>query len=320
MLAREVEGVMRVAVVGAGGLGGMFGGLHARAGHDVVFVARGANLKALNTDGLTVRLHDEEFHCTVRATEEPSEVGTVDLVWFCVKTYDAQHAAIQMLPLIGPETMVLPVQNGVGTAEMLESELGVGHVLGAVNLGGATLVSPGVVAAKGLRREVAIGELHGGRSTRLEELSEVLASSGIDVQIKEDIQSEIWDKWVVACVTLGLCALFRQPLEPIFANSESSLLAAGVMSEAVAVAAARGIWLPHGTVDRWMQYVRERIAATPGLAGSMYYDILHGRRLELDAMNGAAVRYGRELGVPTPLNFVIYAALLPYANGAAVTG
>jgi len=306
---------MRIAVMGTGGLGGLLGGLQARAGHDVTFVARGANLAALQQIGLTVQLHDEEFHLTVSATDEPGDLSPVDVIWFCVKTYDAEHAATQILPLIGPETMVLPVQNGVGTAEMLESMLGRGHVLGAVNLGGATLVSPGVVAAKGLRRELAVGELGGGRSARLDELSEVLASSGIDVQIKDDIQVEIWDKWVVACVTLGLCALLRQPLEPIFANSESAELASGVMNEAVAVARARGVSLPHGTVDRWMQYVRERIAATPGLAGSMYYDILQGRKLELDAMNGAAVRYGRELNVPTPLNFVVYAALLPYANG-----
>jgi 2-dehydropantoate 2-reductase len=307
---------MRIAVMGTGGLGGLLGGLQARAGHDVTFVARGANLAALQQMGLTVQLHDEEFHLTVSATDEPGNVSPVDLIWFCVKTYDAEHAATQILPLIGPETMVLPVQNGVGTAEMLESMLGEGHVLGAVNLGGATLVSPGVVAAKGLRRELAIGELGGGRGARLEELSEVLVGSGIDVQIKDDIQAEIWDKWVVACVTLGLCALLRQPLEPIFANSESAELACGVMNEAVAVAKARGVSLPHDTVDRWMQYVRERIAATPGLAGSMYYDILQGRKLELEAMNGAAVRYGRELNVPTPLNFVVYAALLPYANGA----
>src|SRR5262245_3356688 len=112
---------MRIAVMGTGGLGGLLGGLQARAGHDVTFVARGANLDSLQRTGLTVQLHDEKFHLSVSATDDPGDIGPVDLVWFCVKTYDAANAASQVLPLIGPETIVLPVQNGVGTSEMLEN-------------------------------------------------------------------------------------------------------------------------------------------------------------------------------------------------------
>ena len=308
---------MRVAVMGAGGLGGLFGGLMAMAGHDVTFIARGGNLAALQERGLTLRLSDDEFRLQVRATDSASGIGPVDLVWFCVKTYDADAAAQQIRPLIGKETVVIPIQNGVGTAEMLTSVVGSEHVVGAVNLGGATLVAPGIVEAKAPRREVALGELQGGQSPRLEALASILAESGIGVHMKDDIQCEIWDKWVVVCVSLGLCALFRQPLAPIFANPESILLAEGVMTEAVNVAVARGVNLQPGTVRRWMDYARERIALNPSLAGSMYYDILQGRKLELEAINGAAVRFGRETGVPTPLNFTVYAALQPYANGSA---
>jgi len=306
---------MRVAVVGAGGLGGMFGGLHARVGHDVVFIARGGNLLALRNDGLTVRLPNEEFHLAVTATDSTAELDPVDLVWFCVKTYDAPSAAQMLQPLLRPETIILPIQNGLGTAEMIASVVGPGHVVGAVNLGGATLIAPGVVEAKGPRREVAIGELAGCETKPNRLLTEVLNDAGIEVQVKDEIRAEIWDKWVVACVTLGLCALLRQPLEPIFAHAETTRLAEGIMQEAAAVAQASGVSLPEDTVDRWVRYIKERVQANPSVAGSMYYDILGGRKLELEAMNGAAVRFGRQLGVPTPLNFAVFAALLPYSNG-----
>ena len=306
---------MRVAIMGSGGLGGLFGGLQARAGHNVSFIARGANLKALRENGLTVQLHDEEFHLDVQATDDPGEVGPVDAVWFCVKTYDAEAAARQIGPLTGPETIVLPLQNGVGTAEKLAALVGESHVLGAVNRGGATLVSPGVVAAKGLRRELMLGEPRGGSSERTQRLADSLVAAGIDVQLSPRIEVEIWDKFVVACLTLGLCALMRLPIAQILANPETAAFGEGILLEAEAVARAKGIELPTGTSQRWLQYLHERVRANPAVAGSMYFDLMQGRRLELEALNGAAVRLGRELGVPTPLNFAVYAALLPYVDG-----
>ena len=310
---------MRVAVMGTGGLGGMLGALQARAGFDVTFVARGQNLHALREHGLTVQLPGDEFHLRVQATDDPSQIEPVDLVWFCVKTYDVEAAARQIAPMLKPEAMVLPVQNGVEAWDQVAAVVGQRHVLGAVNLGGATLVSPGVVAAKGLRRQVSLGELAGGASTRTEELRRILSETGIDVLVNPSIRSEIWDKFVVACVTLGLGALMRSTLEPIVSNPTSTSFALGIMAEAVSVAAAMEVDLPGGTPERWLKYVRERAAATPGLAGSMYYDIVAGKRLEVEAINGAVVRLGGRHGISTPLNYAVYAGLAPFIDGAPAT-
>ena len=301
--------------MGSGGLGALYGGLQARAGIDVTFIARGGNLQALRDQGLTVRLNDDEFHLPVRATDDPAEIGPVDLVWFAVKTYDAAAAGRQIMPLVGPETMVLALQNGIGTVQLLDDVLGAGHALPAIALGGATLLSPGVVAAKGANREIRVGEPLGGTSDRIDKLRDALAGSRIEVQASQQIQVELWDKFVAACCTLGLCALTRATLAEILAHEESEALALGVMREVDAVARARGVELPDGTPERWLAYIRERTIANPEVAGSMYFDVMQGRRLELDAMNGAVSKLGRELGVPTPLNFAIYAGLLPYAYG-----
>jgi 2-dehydropantoate 2-reductase len=162
---------------------------------------------------------------------------------------------------------------------------------------------------------VAVGELVGGISRRLETLKVSLSDSGINIELRANINKEIWDKLVVTCLSLGLCALMRLPLAPILENSESKALALGVLNEAEAVARAEGIDLPIATAERWLRYAEERVALNPDLAGSMYFDVMQGRKLELEAINGAVVRLGRQHGVPTPLNFAVYAGLLPYING-----
>ena len=307
---------MRVAIMGSGGLGGMFGGLQARAGHDVTFIARGLNLRALQEGGITVRFPDAEFHLNAKATEDPSDIGPVDVVWFCVKTYDVPAAARQIVPLVGPETMVLTLQNGVGTAEQIDSLIGEGHVIGAVTAGGATLTQPGLVVTKQPNTQVTLGEIRGGASRRTERLREELREAGIGVQVDPQIQIAIWDKFVAACLTLGLCALMRLPLAPILACEESAAFARGILEEAEAVTRANGIDLQPAATDRWLHFLHEYVARNPAATGSMFYDLIEGRRLELEAVNGAAVRLGRELGIPTPMNFAVYAALMPYLNGA----
>ena len=211
---------MRVAVMGSGGLGGFLGGLLARAGEDVTLIARGMNLQALCAKGLTVKLLPEgDFHCAVRATDDPSEVGPVDLVWFCVKTFDLMTAARQAAPLIGPRTLILPIQNGVEAIEALAALFG-DRVLGCVSLAGATLVAPGIVAQKLPRVLVKIGERSGGSNERTESLRDTLLRAGIEAELSPDIQQEMWEKFVVVSVTLGLTALTRLPLGPLFACAQ----------------------------------------------------------------------------------------------------
>ncbi|HWC29782.1 MAG TPA: 2-dehydropantoate 2-reductase N-terminal domain-containing protein, partial [Dehalococcoidia bacterium] len=163
---------MRVAIMGTGGLGGMLGGLQARAGHEVSFIARGGTLRALQNRGLRVQLRDEEFRLDVHAVEDPAEIGPVDLVWLCVKTYDLDAAARQILPIVGPETMVITLQNGVEAPDEVGEIVGLEHVVAGINLGGATMTNPGMVSAKARRRQVMLGEPHGGKSARTQRLAE----------------------------------------------------------------------------------------------------------------------------------------------------
>jgi 2-dehydropantoate 2-reductase len=313
---------MRVAVVGAGGVGGMLGALLARAGKDVTLIARGANLKTLRADGLTLKtLDDGDVHLEVRATDDPREVGPVDLVWFCVKTYDVEAAARQAAPLVGPGTLILTPQNGVEAADQVAAVLGGDHVLGCAAVAGGTLVAPGLVAQKLRRQHIKLGELSGGASRRADELRDFLRDGflrgGIETEVSSDIRREIWEKLVVTCVTLGLVSLTRLPVSWLYSRPRSAALVRGVMEEAAAVARSKGVALPRTRADELFEWLRKLAESNPFARGSMYFDLIEGRRLELEAINGAVSRMGRELGVPTPLNDVVYAALEPYADGAS---
>ena len=307
---------MRVAVVGAGGLGGLYGGLLARHGLDVTFIARGRNLETLREHGLFVkRKSGEEFHVAVRATDDPRDVGPVELIWFCVKTYDLEAAARQALPLVGPETMALPIQNGVEAPERLAEILGQEHALGGVGRAGATLVAPGRVEEKSDVAAVGFGELDGETSARTEHLAVVLKQAGIEAALMPDIQVDLWDKFVQACAIFGLDALLRLPESSYLQHTETAALFRGLMQEAYDVGRARGVRLPEDTVERLYTRIVTLFQRNPQIHSSMYYDILAGRPLEIEAASGAVVRLGRAHGVPTPLNFAVYAALRPFADG-----
>jgi 2-dehydropantoate 2-reductase len=307
---------MRVAMVGAGGLGGVYGGFLAQAGLDVTFIARGRGLEALRQHGLNLKLASgEEWQIPVRATDDPREIGPVDLIWFCVKTYDLDDAARQAIPLVGADTMALPIQNGVDAPERLAAVLGREHVLGGVGRAGGTLVAPGRVEQKSAQATVVLGELDGGASARTERLAQLLREAGIDARVHPDVLVDLWDKFVQACAIFGLDTLLRLPDATYLRHPETAELFRGLMQETYAVGRARGIRLPENTVERLWGTLSKMYAANPNMHSSMYFDILAGRRLEIDAANGTVVRLGRESGVPTPLNFAVYAALKPFAQG-----
>ncbi len=311
---------MRVAMVGAGGLGGLYGGLLARAGLDVTFIGRGRNLAALREQGLTLkRLSGEELRLSVRATDDPRAVGPVDLIWFCVKTYDLEDAARHARPLVGPETLALPIQNGVEAPDQLAAILGREHVLGGVGRAGATLVAPGRVEEKSKQAAVVFGELDGGMSARVERLERILREAGLEPRASADVRVDLWEKFVQACAIFGLDTLTRLPGATYLQYPETAELFVGMMREVYAVGRARGVNLAEGTVERLWDTLSNTFAGNPTLRSSMYFDVLAGRRLEIDAACGALVRLGREVGVPTPLNFAVYAALQPFAAGAPAT-
>lgn len=308
---------MRVAMVGAGGLGGLYGGLLARAGLDVTFIARGRNLAVLREHGLSLkRASGEDVQLPVRATDDPREVGPVDLVWFCVKTYDLDAAARHALPLVGSETMALPIQNGVEAPDRLAGILGREHALVGVGRAGGTLVAPGRVEQKSAQATVVLGELDGGTSERTERLGRVLRDAGVDARVGPDARADLWNKFVQACAIFGLDTLTRLSGGTYLQYPETAELFRGIMREVHAVGRARGVRLADDTVERLWDALSTMYAKNPTMHSSMYFDVLAGRRLEIDAACGTVVRLGREVGVPTPLNFAIFAALEPFAAGA----
>jgi 2-dehydropantoate 2-reductase len=307
---------MRIAVVGAGGTGGYFGGLLARAGQDVTFIARGANLEALRARGLTVESRlSGTFTLPVKATDIPSEVGPVDLILFCIKTYDVDAAAKSIRPLIHPETMLLSLQNGIGNEERIAQAAGHDSGIGAVAYVVSTIKAPGVVAQTAGPGKVVFGELGGGTSPRTERLYEVLQGAGITVELHPNVQGAIWQKFLFICAFSGVTAITRLPIGTILADPITHDLFRGTSEEVEAVARASGIDLPADCVEQSLASAAE---AEPWASSSLYRDLAGGRRLELESLNGEVVRRGREHGVSTPLNFAIYAALRPYVDGPPV--
>ncbi len=306
---------MRVAVMGTGALGGFFGGLLARAGEDVTFIARGAQLDAIRARGLTVKSERVgEFAVRAPVTDNPAEVGPVDLVLFGVKTYDLEAAAEQMRPLLGPETVVLPVQNGADIAERVGRILQLACVLGGLTWVAARVDAPGIITqtASSGSTMLVFGELSGGRSPRTERLLRTLDSAGITAELHPNVRVPIWQKFVAVCANSGMTALTRLSLGPILACPESRAMYRGAMEEVAAIARASGIDLPDAVAERTFSVMS---GYPPTMRSSLANDLEAGRRLELEALNGTVVRLGREHGVPTPWNAAIYAALAPWAQG-----
>jgi 2-dehydropantoate 2-reductase len=305
---------MHIAVIGAGGVGGYFGGLLARAGEDVTFIARGAQLEALRTRGLTLESSlAGTFTVPVRATDDPREVGPVDLILFCVKTYDTDTAAGSIRPLFRPDTMLISLQNGIDNDERIARVAGHTSGVGAVAYVVSAIKAPGVVAQTAGPGKIILGELSGGTSQRTEQLHDVLQRAGITTEVHPDIRSILWQMFLFICAFSGVTAVSRLPIGTILADSVTHELFRGTSKEVDAVARAGGFDLPKDCVG---QALATATAVEPWGRGSLYHDLAGGRCLELESLNGEVVRRGREHHVSTPLNFAIYAALRPYVDGA----
>jgi 2-dehydropantoate 2-reductase len=305
---------MRIVVVGAGGTGGYFGGLLTRAGQDVTFIARGTQLEALRTRGLTLESRlAGTFTVPVQVTDTPSEVAPVDLILFCVKTYDTDAAAESVRPLIRPDTMLLSLQNGIDNEERIARAAEHTSEIGAVAYVSSAIKAPGVVAQTAGPGKIILGELHRGASARTERLRDVLQRAGITAEVHPDIRVIIWQKFLFICAFSGVTTVTRLPIGTILADPMTHGLFRGTSEEVEAVARASGIDLPADCVE---QALTTAAAVEPWGRGSLYHDLAGGRRLELESLNGEVVRRGREHGIETPLNFAIYAALRPYVDGA----
>ena len=304
---------MRIAIMGSGGLGGYYGGMLARAGEDVTFIARGTHLEAIRADGLTVKLPSgEEFTLDAKATSDPGEIGPVDLVLFCVKTYDTDAAAEQIRPMVGPETMIASIQNGVDIEGKIEAYFGPGYFVPGASYVNGLIEKPGVIFVRSASM-TSFGEINGSVTPRIEQLVGSLQNAGVEVESRTDMQSFLWDKFVAICGVGGAEILARQPMGPVLATPETKNLMVRLLQEGVAVAQGMGIDLSPELPAKLIEFVSNQLPPTHRT--SMFEDLLEGKRLEVEALNGTLVRLGREHGVDTPLHFAVYAALKPYVNG-----
>ena len=305
---------MRIAVIGAGGVGGPFGAALAKAGGDVTFLARGAHLAAMRTRGLSVLGPRGDLHLgSVQATDEPAGIGPVDLVLFCVKLWDVESAGAAIRPLVGPDTAVIPVQNGIDASDRLIPILGKDAVMGGVAQISATVAEPGVIRQTGTFMRLVFGELDGHPSPRGAAFHSQCQSAGFDSVNSDAILTALWEKFVLLATNSSVVALTRLPFGKLRDDPEVFALFERGVAEVAAVGRARGVRLPADLEARMLQTTRN---LPPEMLPSMAVDLLRGNRLELPWLAGKVVALGRELGVPTPTYDVMYAALKPYANGA----
>ncbi len=309
---------MRIAIMGAGATGGYFGALLARTGEDVGFIARGDHLAAMRRSGLRVESQRAgQFTVPVFATDDPGSVGPVDLVLFCVKSYDTEGAGEAIRPLVGPTTTIVTIQNGVDNAERLALRYGSGAVLGGLAFIEATIAAPGVIAHLSPFGRIVFGELAGGASERAQRLEDQLRAGGVDAQASTAMTEALWEKFLFITPLAGLTSLTRLPIGPLRECPETWALFRQCTEEVWRAGRAAGVELPDDAVERSLANTR-RIA--PTFKSSMQRDLERGKRLELEALNGYMVRQGAALGIPTPVNGVIYGALKPHVDGPPEPG
>jgi 2-dehydropantoate 2-reductase len=303
---------MRIAVVGAGGVGGYFGAKLARAGEEVVMLARGAHLAAIRRDGLRVRSAPEgESVVTLEAVESFTGQPPVDMALFCVKSFDTRTAAETLRPVMGPATGVVSLQNGVDNEETLDEILGRGVALGGAAYVFAGIESPGVIRHTFAGR-IVFGELDGRVSERATRLSEALARAGVPVDVVTDIRRVLWEKYLLISAQAGMTALTRCPAGVLRETPETWRMYRLILEELAALARTSGVRLADDVADT---ILKQAATIAPGAYSSLHDDLVQGKRLELEALHGHAVRLGERYGVPTPMVFAVYAALSPHVAG-----
>ncbi len=309
---------MRIAVVGAGGVGGGFGAALAKAGADVTFIARGAHLAAMKSAGLKVQGPRGDTHLVpTRATEDPADIGTVDIVLFCVKLWDVKSAGEKIKPLIGAGTAVIPLQNGIDAHERLIPILGKDAVMGGVAQISASITAPGVIAQVGTFMRMVFGELDGKPSQRGEDFLALCLKAGFDATLSGEILTELWMKFILLASNAGIMALARQPIGTLRDDPDLRPIFLAAYQETIDVGRARGVRLPADARERIVEITGH---FPPGMKASMALDLDRGNRLEVPWLSGKVAELGHRLGIPTPTHSMMYAMLKPYAMGAAERG
>ena len=303
---------MRIAIVGAGGVGGYFGGRLAAAGEDVTFLARGAHLAAMQQDGLHIASPLGDVHLPkVQATDRPQAVGPVDVVLFTVKLYDVEASAAALGPMIGPDTVVITLQNGVDAMDMVAKHVGGDHVAGGAAYIVVVIDKPGRLRHT-TAQQLVFGERDGRRSDRLVAFEQAGIRAGFQAQASNDVQSVLWTKFVRLATWSGMTTVTRSPMGVVRDTPATYDMMMAAIEEVIAVGKARGVTFPPDLMDGTIKLIKNFPAASKS---SMLEDIERGRRLELPWLSGAVVRIGREVGVPTPIHQFITTILTPFVNG-----
>jgi 2-dehydropantoate 2-reductase len=304
---------MKIAVMGSGGVGGYFGARLVEAGCEVGFVARGAHLAAIRADGLRVESPLGNVHLKdVRVTDDPATLGKVDLIILAVKLWDTEAAAERIRPLLGPETGVLSLQNGVQKDDILRRVLGPEAVMGGVCYIATVIDRPGVIKHTGTMQRLVFGEYDGRRSPRAEAFLDACTRAKINVELSADVRRALWEKFVFLVGMSGATATIRLPIGRIRAHPLTRAFYFDLMRETVAVGRAHGVAIDEG-------YPEERLKFSDTLPGemtaSMHHDLERGNPLEVMWLGGGVVALGEAVGVPTPLNRAVRDILVLHAEG-----
>lgn len=298
---------MKVGVVGTGGVGGYFGGLLAMSGNvDIHFLARGKHLQVIEEEGLTIISNDKSTTIFVHATSEPQEIGYVDLILFCVKSYDTEYTARFIEPMVGPDTVILTLQNGLDNVEKIAQFYDLSQIMAGTAYIESRIASPGVILHRGHPGRIVFGELNGEITDRARRIHDLFIKAKIEAALTDHIERVLWEKFILMCAIHGVGTLSRSSIGQMLACEETRELLRRVMEEVKQVAALKNVGLPEDVIERSMLIAESYDRA---FRPSMLRDLEWKQPLEIDALNGLVVKMGRELGFDTPLNFAIYAAL-----------
>ena len=307
---------MKIAVMGSGGVGGFYGGLLARAGAEVTFVARGAHLAAMRERGLLIENETQgnvEIR-NVRVTEDPASIGVVDLVLIAVKLWDLEAAVHAVKPVVGPHTAVLSLQNGVIKDDILRRAFGDRAVMGGVGYVATHISRPGVIHQVGTLQRLIFGEYDGAPSARAEALLALALKAGLQAESVADIRRTLWEKYTFLVGLSATTTTMRSTIGPIRTNPRTRAFLHDVMREVVAVGRAHGVALPEHYADERLAFA-DTVPAD--MTSSMHHDLDAGNRLEVEWLSGGVVKLGREAGIATPANRAVWDVLTLHAGGLA---
>ena len=307
---------MRFCFIGAGAVGGFYAALLARQGHDVSVLARGAHLEAIRRDGLRVIGPLGDFTARIGAESDPARIGPVDVALLTVKTYDNATAIPMLTPLVGSNTSVITLQNGVDSAEQVAAVVGERATIGGSTYVATAIDGPGVIRQTGTHRRVVIGEYFhdaGAITDRVRTIASAMAAADIHAEAVPDGRAAIWEKFTYLAPFAAFTGAARLPVGPLWADDDVRAMFLAAVAEMAALARAHGVGLPDDHPARVHEYLNNLPAST---RSSLLIDLSQGKRIEVEALQGSVVRRGRAVGVPTPVMGALYAVLKPYANGA----